>query len=817
MVDLIGRSPPNLRPPSIRSRRRGAISPAALVLLAALAVGADPARAGVNVVTYHNDNARTGQNLEETILIPSFVISSGFGKLFSRAVDGYVYAQPLYLSDLEIPGKGSHNVVFVATEHDSVYAFDADSSSGANATAFWHRTFINSSAGITTVPNSDVGSGDIVPEIGITSTPVIDIQSGTLYVEAKTKEVSGTTTSYVHRLHALDVATGLDKHSPVIITASVRGSGDGHDASGNVPFNPLRQMNRAGLLLLNGVVYIGFASHGDNGPYHGWVIGYNAQTLARTAVFNTTPNGGLGGIWMAGGGLASDPNGNIYFMTGNGTFSASSGGSDYGDSFLKLSSASGLAAQDYFAPFDQDDLNRTDADLGSGGVLILPDQPGAHPHVILGAGKRGKIYLLNRDAMGHFQAGSDSQILQSFVGIGGSFDTPAYFNGLVYYLAVNDVLKAFRLSNGLLLITPASKATTTFGFTGATPSISANGTQNGIVWVLQNDAFGSGGPAILHAHDAANVARELYNSSQAASSRDAAGPAVKFTVPTVAGGKVFVGGQSRLTVFGYLSAVAAPTITPSGGFYNDSVSVTLATATIGAQIHYTLDGSDPTLASTLYQSPFTLQGNITVAARGFKPGLNPSPGTSAGFTLNLPPAVKIKSPGAGAVFTAPASITITTDATDGDDGLKKVEFFQGIEKLGEATAQPFEFPWDSVGEGFYTLSAKATDTLGLTATSDPVTIRVLPPAVKFIRGDANLDRRVDIGDAISIFGFLFQGGAARCEDADDVNNDGVVDISDAVALLDFLFRGGRPPPAPFPTPGVDPSTPADGLKCLQGE
>src|SRR5262245_6516764 len=345
------------------------------------------ASAGVQVLTYHNDVARTGQNLEETILTPTALSMASFGKLFSQSVDGYVYAQPLYLSGVAVPGKGARNVVYVCTEHDSAYAFDADTNAGGSSAPLWKVSFINPGAGVTTVPTGDVGSPDLVPEIGITSTPVIDPSTGTIYIEAKTKTVSNGITTYQHRLHALDAATGMDRHAPVLITASVRGTGDGNDGNGNVPFNALRQMNRPGLLLSKGIVYIAYASHGDNGPYHGWVIGYDSQTLVRVRVFNTTPNGGLGGIWQGGGGPAVDPAGNIYFITGNGTFSASSGGTDYGDSFVKLSTVSGLAVADYFTPFNQADLSNRDADLGSGGALVLPDQPGTHPHLVVGAGK----------------------------------------------------------------------------------------------------------------------------------------------------------------------------------------------------------------------------------------------------------------------------------------------------------------------------------------------------------------------------------------------------------------------------------------------
>jgi hypothetical protein len=519
--------------------------------------GADPTKSATAMVavtdyagtfTYHNDIARTGQNLREFALTPSAANQTQFGKIFSCPVDGYAYAQPLYVANLAVPGQGIHNVVFVATEHDSVFAFDADNPA---CLQLWMTSFINPNAGTTTVPSGDVLSLDIVPEIGITGTPVIDPRSGTLYVVAKTKE-NGT---YFQRLHALDITTGAEKFSgPVVIQASVAGTGDG-SVGGNLPFDPLRQNQRAALLLVNGVIYIAFASHGDNDPYHGWVLGYDAATLQQVAVFNATPNGSRGGIWQSGNGPAADSSGNIFVTTGNGTFDADVGGIDFGDSFLKLSTnAGGLTLVDFFTPFNQAFLSASDLDVGSTGPLLVPDQTGTtHPHLVLGAGKDGNGYLVDRDNMGHFSSTDNSQIVQTIaISTSGVFGAPAFWANNVYFLPQDDVLKAFRLSGGLLSITPTSQASTIFGFPGATPVISANGSANGIAWVLDNSAFATSGPAVLHAYDATNVATELWNSSQAANSRDQAGPAVKFTVPTVANGRVYVGAQNQLTVFGLL-------------------------------------------------------------------------------------------------------------------------------------------------------------------------------------------------------------------------------------------------------------------------
>jgi hypothetical protein len=517
---------------------------------------ADPTQSATAVVavtdfpgtfTYHNDNARTGQNRQEFALAPATVNQTQFGKIFSCVLDGYAYAQPLYVANLAIPGQGTHNVVFVATEHDSVFAFDADN---AACLQLWKTSFIDPTAGITTVPSDDVLSLDIVPEIGITGTPVIDPRSGTLYVVAKTKENG----SYVQRLHALDITTGAEKFGgPVVIQASVPGTGDG-SAGGNLPFDLLRQNQRAGLLLANGVVYIAFASHGDNDPYHGWLLGYDEATLQQVAVFNATPNGSRGGIWQSGNGSAADSSGNIFVITGNGTFDADVGGIDFGESFLKLSTnAGGLTLADFFTPFDQAFLSASDLDLGSTGPLLLPDQIStAHPHLVLGAGKDGNGYLVDRDNMGHFRSTDNNQIVQTItISTSSVFGPPAFWENNIYFLGANDVLKAFQLSSGLLSPTPTSQASTVFGFPGAAPAVSSNGSTNGIVWVLDNSAFDTRGPAVLHAYDATDTSRELYNSTQEGG-RDQAGPAVKFTVPTVANGRVYIGGQNQLTVFGLL-------------------------------------------------------------------------------------------------------------------------------------------------------------------------------------------------------------------------------------------------------------------------
>jgi hypothetical protein len=498
------------------------------------------------VFTYHNDNARTGRNLKETILTPANVNSTTFGLLLSIPVDGQIYAQPLYALGVNVGGS-LRNVVFVATQHDSVYAFDADAKS---STPLWHMSFINPAAGVTTIPAVDTNSTSIQPEVGITSTPVIDPNTGTLYVVARTKEVTGGATNYVQRLHALDVSTGTEKFGgPAIIQASLPGTGDGNDGQGNVLFDGLLHNQRTGLLLSKGVIYIAWASHSDNPPYHGWVLGYDATTLKQVVTFNATINGGFGGIWQSGGGLSADDDGNVYLVTGNGTFDANTGGSNYGDSVVKLSQSGTVL--DYFTPFDQADLAATDKDLGSTPVLLLPPQSGAHPNLVMVGGKNGALYSIDRDNMGHFNAPDNSQIVQFMPGIftQGIFGAPVYFNNSVYFSAFAMPVQSFLLNNGLL--TPTSKSATAYnGYPGGTLAISANGSTNGILWTIE-PAIPNSDPAILHAYDATDLAKELYNSSQAGT-RDLPDVRTKFTVPTVFNGKVYVGTNTKFCIYGLL-------------------------------------------------------------------------------------------------------------------------------------------------------------------------------------------------------------------------------------------------------------------------
>jgi len=494
------------------------------------------------VLTYHNDNSRTGQNLNESVLSPANVTQSKFGKLFSYLLDGQVFAQPLYVYKVPIDGQ-NHNVIYVATEHDTVYAFDADNKASS---ALWSVSFLNSAEGVTPIPSSDLDS-PINPEIGVTSTPVIDGNSGTLYVLAATKENG----NYVHRLHALDITSGAEKFGgPVVIQGSVPGSGSG-SSNGQITFQTKIQLQRPALLLSKGVIYLAWASYNDHGLYHGWVMAYDASTLHQIAIWNDTPNGERGGIWQSGCGLSADSAGNVYVAIGNGTFDAYAGGTNYGDSFIKLTlNGSSLSVTDYFTPFNQQTLSDEDSDLGSSGLVLLPDQAGVNPHLGISAGKEGKIYLVNRDHLGKFQSDNDSQIVQSIPDALGTtpddrnFSSAVYWNGSVYFVGNTDAIKQFQLNSGLLSTSPVSQSSHQFGYTG-TSSISANGSGNGILWTME------AGGSVLHAYDATNLANELYNSKQAGS-RDFFGSAIRFNPPTVANGKVYVAGQTEIAVFGLL-------------------------------------------------------------------------------------------------------------------------------------------------------------------------------------------------------------------------------------------------------------------------
>jgi hypothetical protein len=619
----------------------------------------------VTVPTWRYDLTHVGQNTSETALTPANVNESMFGKLFSHTVDGSVYAQPLYVPGLMMADGLVHNVLFVATEHDSVYAFDADSNTGGNANPLWHITLLDAAhgagAGATTVPGADPGGqGDIGPEIGITGTPVIDPSTNTMYVVGKTKE-SG---AYFHRLHAINILTGAEQaHSPVVINATVTGTGNG-SSGGKLSFSQLWENQRPALNYYNGHVYIGFGAHGDNGPWHGWVFAYDGATLAQTAVLNLSPNGFGNSVWAAGAGMPIDttvPGGRMFLVTGNGTFSnypPFTASTEFGDSIVAIDlSNGGLTAVDAFTPFNQAKLSSADLDQGSGGILMVPDQQGANPHILLQAGKEGRILVLNRDNLGGYATGvsSNTNALQDIQNqVNGMWCTPAYWNGNVYIWGSGDygsfdVPKLFKLNSGLLDTTPSSKSTISSGHPGSTFSVSSNGAQDGIAWAVRSDAFTTHGDEVLYAFDATDLSKLLWE-SDANATRDSPGRANKFAVPVVTNGKVYVVAVKEVSVYGLFNGApiaAAPMINPNGGVFTSTQNVTLSSATSSASIYYTLDGSIPTTASTLYAGPITLSTNRTLRAIASGGGFVQSAVSSASFTFsNQTPAVTFQ-PGAG--------------------------------------------------------------------------------------------------------------------------------------------------------------------------
>jgi uncharacterized protein (TIGR03437 family) len=539
------------------------MSPIALVVLS-FQLLFSVAQAQVSITTYRNNLARSGENLNEIVLTPANVNAAQFGKIFSHSVDGQIYAQPLYLPAVKIPGRGIHNVVFVATEHNSVYAFDADSAVGPNSDPLWQVSLTDPKTQETVVTPAEVmNCFTITPELGITGTPVIDPSTNTLYVVAMTKR------DYLqfHRLHAIDVTTGAERAgSPIMIEASYPGNGDGLFSSSPVKFDSYFHKNRSGLLLLNGVVYAAWTSHCDSRVYHGWITAYDAKDLHQVAVFNSTPNANRASFWMGGAAPAADAEGNVYAVSGDGQFDPP--GSNFGDSVIKFSS-SGLTVIDYFTPFNQLHLGQADLDLGSSGALLLPDSVGSpeHRHLLICAGKEGRIYLLDRDRMGQFNTVSDSQIVQSVEGaISSLYGGPAYFNQTVYFAASNDRLKAFRISGARLETAPSSQSAQAFSYPGAVPAVSANGSANGIIWLTDSSYGGT-----LRAFDASNLTLELYN-SRINASRDGMGPFVRFSTPVIANGKVYAGTGNSLAVYGLLTQASPTSIVNAASFATGPVA-----------------------------------------------------------------------------------------------------------------------------------------------------------------------------------------------------------------------------------------------------
>lgn len=523
-----------------------------LLWIAALVMAFTGVAGATDVVTYHNDLARTGQNLDETILNLKNVKSSTFGLLFTMPVDGKIDAEPLYLSSVSIPNQGTHNVIYAVTENDSVYAFDADKGS-----LLWQVSLLEKNE----TPSDDHGCSQISPQIGITSTPVIDRSSGangTIYVVAMSVDKGG---HYFQRLHALDITTGSEEFGgPTTVKARYPGTGDNsHD--GYVYFDPAQYAERQGLLLLNGVIYLAWTSHCDQRPYTGWIIGYSESTLSRTGVLDVTPNGYEGSIWQSGAGMASDGEA-IYFLDANGLFDTTLNSKgfpikgDYGNGFIKLSTRNDkLRVADYFNMYNTVQESDSDEDLGSGGALVLPPMKDAQNntwHLAIGAGKDSNIYLVNRNNMGKFNPNNDNAIYQEIDGAlpGGIWSMPAYFNGSVYYGPEGYYLLQYTFSQAKLGTTPASNSAAAFEYPGSTPSVSADHQQNGIVWAIEH----SDPNDVLHAYDARNLQNELYNSNQAGN-RDQFGTASHFGTPLIVNGKVYVGTNSNVTAFGLLGRV----------------------------------------------------------------------------------------------------------------------------------------------------------------------------------------------------------------------------------------------------------------------
>ena len=638
---------------------------------------------GQNVTTQQYDATRAGVQSQETVLTPANVNTATFGKVLSFPVAGHVYAQPLYMSGLTMGDGTVHNVLFVATEQDKVYAFDADGKNPAQG-YLWVQTLL--AAGETYVSHNDVNSGDIYPDIGITSTPVIDPVTGTIYVLAKSKSATGAL-QISQKIHALSLVDGSEKfNGPTALTATVPGTGDGGTT---VTFSPLLGNQRTGLVLAatpNGPsaasVFIAEASHGDNGPYHGWVFSYNAANLSQqTGVWNATPNGLAGGIWEAGGGLSTDGKGHVFAAVGNGTFDVNTGGSDYGDSVVALTlTSAGLAPSSYFTPASQSNLDLHDQDVSTGSVVLLPPQTGAVANLAVTSDKSGTLFLMNRDALGGFSAAKDASLQSLSVGYS-ILSSVAFYNNTLYVAGEGGPLAAWPFNPGTQQF--ANSATTSTAITfgcqdcggaGTTPSFSANGTEDVILWALDNSGREST-PAILHAYDPSNLQHEFWNSAQAANKRDAAAIAVKFTTPMIANGRVYVGGINAVTAYGQLNPTAAavsmsatPSTVAAGG--SSTLGVTAVNVT-GVRVTGT-DGSSYTLTSTGGKQVVTPAATTTYTATGT--GTNGTATATATVTVSTPatgclPAaagVLICTPGNQSTVGSPVTVTAGAIAQSGN-------------------------------------------------------------------------------------------------------------------------------------------------------
>jgi protocatechuate 3,4-dioxygenase beta subunit len=631
------------------------------MLLALCAFVLAPIRAygQASVLTHHNDVARTGQNLNETMLTPANVNASSFGKLFVQKVDGSIVGQPLYVPNVQFPNGTTHNVVYVATQHDSVFAFDADNNIGANANPLWTVNYPKS------IPDTSEYYGCGTPgytEIGIMGTPVIDPTTNTLYVVSKTL-VSG---QYFFNLHALDITSGAEKFGgPVAINATVQ------TGSTTITFTPSIQLQRPALLLLNGAVYIGFGSNGcDTFSYHGWLLSYSASTLQQLGVFISTPGGTQGALWGSGGGPAADSEGYIYVPTANGTFDFSSGGTDFGDSILKLNTVqNGFNVLDYFTPYNQATLDQDDLDLGSGGVVVLPDDPTAPAHELLGGGKQGTLYLVDRDDLGEYNPLTD-MVLQEFPGITPSIKTvPAYWNGNVYLAGQKDYIKMFTLTSGVLSGAPVQQTSVLFNDRGPSISVSANGSSDGILWAMLH------GTPVLYAFDATNLSNELYDTTQALKLRDRILSTSRFVVPTVVNGKVYVGGLTELYVFGLLPGLSVSAGNNQSGGVGTVLPVPL---TVQATDTYSQTGIPGV--------------TVTCADPGFGGKFNPTSGKTDGsgnFSTNFTLGTKVQAATVTCTATGYASAVFTETTVPGPpNAVKQVSGNQQTAPVETALPQP---------------------------------------------------------------------------------------------------------------------------------
>ena len=759
--------------------------------------------AQTDVLTQHNDIGRTGQNVTETILTPTNVSGAPFGKLFSLPVDGQIYAQPLYVSKLTIEGK-SHRVVFVATEHDSVYAFDADS----GGSPLWQVTLLDAahgaSPGATTDPPSNSGCA-LIPEYGITGTPVIDPLTGTLFVVSDTIENQYP----VLRLHALDLATGAEKFGgPAEIQASVAGTGNG-SSGGILNFDPKWENQRAGLLLLNGNVYIAFGSHCDFGPWHGWVLGYNAATLAQSAKFVTTPDGLGSGVWMGGSGLAADIENSVprmFPVTGNGSYNATVpyalNTMNYGDDILRLNLSNGMTVDDAFTPENQAALYSADEDVGSGGALILPDQPGPNPHLLAQIGKSGALYLVNRDSMGGFSA-TDNKIVQQVQVAHGLWGMPAYWNENLYVWPRLGRLSRFPLVDGLISSEPSEVSTQSESAgVGSVPSISANGTQNGIVWSID----WTQSPQVLYAHDATNVSKLLWSSVQNPA-RDSAGVPIPFTVPTIADGNVFVGSARELLVYGLLpdfslaiapstlnliqgsSAAASIAVTPLHGF-TGPVTFTAARLPPGVSAAFTTnaDSTAVTLSATsdaaLGVFPATVTGTSGVLTHSVNLSLHVLPPPD--FKLSVSPT---------AIKVVLGSLTTSEIAVTPRNGFNGSPVFS-VTGLPAGLTASFS-PANSSSASTLTLAARVTAPL----TLSPATITITATAGSLVHS-ASLavtvsnvipPSAVDITSTANVYGIFNEGASVTHNGLD---NDGYAYsaklLGQSITALGLRFNLGIP-------------------------